>query len=478
MWRGRGGTPARASCAAAATTVGLVDATKESAEACAEQLSLPMMESRDARMAIVAAAERFAREGRLSQAVADRLFASLYNRAEIETAAWVRGQIKETSARSLARWRALAARDKSRLGVDRGAVRRGKGALDRGEDGKVRALLLAAVAHNPALSADHLQKLVKDRFPAFKLPPLRTFQHFLKSLKERNETLLTRVTNPDRFKSAFRISGRNSAPVDRLNELWMIDASPADALCTDGRHAVYVCIDIFSRRLSIYVSRTPKAEAVALLMRQAILAWGVPERLKLDNGSDFIAKASQRLFASLRIEVEFSAPFSPEQKGHVERAIGTLQHDLMPTLPGYIGHSVAERKVIEERKAFSARLGQDDTSAFGVELTAKELQSYCDRWAEGRYATRAHSGLDGMTPQARAASYAGKIRRVDDIRALDLLLAPLAGADGQRVIGKQGVRISGTIDLANPPQIGGGPFEAPICTSIQLNWQPAAQESP
>ena len=71
MWRGRGGTPARASCAAAATTVGLVDATKESAEACAEQLSLPMMESRDARMAIVAAAERFAREGRLSQAVAE-----------------------------------------------------------------------------------------------------------------------------------------------------------------------------------------------------------------------------------------------------------------------------------------------------------------------------------------------------------------------------------------------------------------------
>ncbi len=179
-------------------------------------------------------------------------------------------------------------------------------------------------------------------------------------------------------------------------------------------------------------------------MRKAILEWGAPERLKLDNGSDFIAKASQRLFASLQIEVEFSGPFSPEQKGHVERAIGTLQHDLMPLLPGFVGHSVAHRKIIEERKAFSARLGQDDARAFAVELTAKELQERCDAWARDAYAHRAHSGLDGVTPFAKAASFAGKIRRIENARALDLLLAPLAGADGLRMVGKQGVRIDGS----------------------------------
>ena len=221
----------------------------------------------------------------------------------------------------------------------------------------------------------------------------------------------------------------------------MIDASPADALCVDGRHSIYACVDILSRRLVIQVTRTPRAESVALLIRRAILAWGVPERVKTDNGSDFKAKATERLFASLRIEAEASAPFSPEQKGHIERAIGTLQRDLMPLLPGFIGHSVKDRKVIEERKAFSARLGESDAEAFCVELKAAELQRYCNEWADNRYAHRPHDGLSGATPFAVAAAYPGKVKRIDDVRALDLLLAPIAGKDGMRTVGKTGLRI-------------------------------------
>ena len=70
-----------------------------------------------------------------------------------------------------------------------------------------------------------------------------------------------------------------------------IDASPADVMCVDGRHSVYLCVDIFSRRLIVYVSKTPRAEAVALLIRRAILAWGVPERVHTDNGSDLPPRA-------------------------------------------------------------------------------------------------------------------------------------------------------------------------------------------
>ena len=271
---------------------------------------------------------------------------------------------------------------------------------------------------------------------------MRTFQHFLKGLKATEEALLAKVTNPDAFKSRFRVSGRGSHPVSSLNELWMIDASPADALCVDGRHSLYVCVDIYSRRLVVQVTRTPRAESVALLMRRAILAWGVPERVKTDNGSDFKAKSTARLFSSLRIEPEAAAPFSPEQKGHIERAIGTLQRDLMPLLPGFVGHSVTDRKVIEERKAFSARLGADDARAFKVDLTARELQGWCDDWAAGRYANRPHDGLRGQTPAAAAAAWTGKTRRIEDIRALDLLIAPIAGKDGLRSVTKTGLRIA------------------------------------
>ena len=38
----------------------------------------------------------------------------------------------------------------------------------------------------------------------------------------------------------------------------------------------------------------------------------------------------------------------------------TFQHDCAAILPGFVGHNVADRKMIEERKAFAARLKEDD----------------------------------------------------------------------------------------------------------------------
>jgi putative transposase len=196
------------------------------------------------------------------------------------------------------------------------------------------------------------------------------------------------------------------------------------------------------------VTRTPRAEAVGLLLRQALLAWGVPERIKTDNGSDFTARATRRLIAALGIETDTAHAFSPEEKGVVERAIGTLQRDLMPLLPGYIGHSVADRKVIEARRSFAARLGLDDARAFAVELSAADLQRHLDDWARDRYAHRPHGGLDGATPFAAAAAWTGPIRKIKDEAALTVLLAPVAGQDGRRMVGKQGIRIDGSHYIA------------------------------
>lgn len=458
--KGRGGgleysidlLPPAALAAYAARAIGEVSLAAEDAAAAAveeqkKQLTLIALDNRDARLTLIAAADRYAKNTGLSRNMADRTFAALYNLGKIEVEPGVRAAVPKLSQRTLARWRSLKRVEGiSRLGVDQGAARRGKGALDRGGEGQVRAFLTAAIAHQPHLSADHLLNLIKDKFPNVTVS-LRTVQRMRAKIEEEDKVLLTKITNPDAYKSKYRLSGSNSHAAERLNELWMIDASPADALCVDGRHSVYLCVDIFSRRLSVYVSRTPRAEAVALLMRRGILAWGVPERVKTDNGSDFKAKSTQRLFRALEIEVELSAPFSPEQKGHIERAVKTFQHDLAPLLPGYIGHNVRDRKVIEERKAFSQRLGQDDAGAFCVELTAKELQSYCDDWANGRYAQRPHSGIGGATPFQMAASFAGSVRRIEDVRALDLLLAPAAGGDGIRTVGKKGVRIDGSYYL-------------------------------
>jgi hypothetical protein len=362
----------------------------------------------------------------------------------------------------LKRWRAFArSGKKSKLAVDRAAARRGKGLLDRANEGEIRIYCLALLAKQPQLTAHHVRALVADAFPHIHVggataavPPVRTFQHALKGWRKQHRVELESIRNPDGFKSTMRFAARVANPASRLNEVWQIDASPADVLTLDGRYTIYVCVDIFSRRMIALVTKTPRAAAVGLLIRKAILAWGVPERIKTDNGSDFIARATQRLFAALAIEHEKSAPFRPEQKGHVERAIGTLQRGLMRTLEGFIGHSVADRKVIEGRKAFSQRLGETAEDMFEVRLTAAELQQRADEWCADVYGNAPHAGLKGQTPFAVAAMSATRVRRIEDVRALDMLLAPVAGKDGLRVVTKTGLRINDTHYIAGWLPVG------------------------
>ncbi|WP_249139956.1 DNA-binding protein [Bradyrhizobium japonicum] len=416
----------------------------------ASSVSAGAADARDARLALLGQAERIAREAGVGHKRADRQLCDLYNTSQLEVAPWIKAEVKSLTPRTLARWRAAAkAGHKNKLAVNRAAARRGTGVLDRANDGQLRTYILALVAKQPHLTTHHIRDLVADAFAQITiagnpvaLPPIRTFQAALKSWRTTFRNEIEQIRNPDGYKSAIRFSARVANPALRLNEIWQIDASPADVLTTDGRQTIYVCLDIFSRRMITLVSATPRAAAVGLLIRKAILAWGVPERIKTDNGSDFIAHTTRRLFAALGIDHETSAPFSPEQKGHVERAIGTLQRGLMRTLEGFIGHSVADRKVIENRKAFSQRLGEAPEDMFQVALSAAELQAKLDAWCADVYGTKSNDGLKGRTPFEAAAMAAGSIRRIEDVRALDMLLAPVAGKNGLRTVTKTGLRIN------------------------------------
>lgn len=415
------------------------------------------LEARDARLHLVGIFKAWHAQVRLGTFTAVAMFADLYNAGKIAAPDWVKSNVKGLSGRTLWRWlSASRLGEVDRLGVDRGMARRGKGVMDEAEGGALKARILGLHAHQPYLSADHIRTICRDQFgdtvsyrgSQIPMPSVRSFQSVLKKLQSQHKAELLALHNPDAFKSRMRVSGSRAHLVTRVNELWQIDASPADVLCTDGRHSVYVCVDVFSRRIITSVSKTARADAVGMLLKKALLAWGVPDLIKTDNGSDFVARSTKRLLASLKIETETSAPFSPEQKGVVERAIGTMQRDLMPTLPGFIGHSVADRKAIENRKAFSARLGQDDARAFTVDLSAAELSGYLDRWCEDRYAHRQHGGIGKATPFQMAASCTHPIRRIENEAALAVLLAPVAGKDGIRQVGKQGIRIDGSHYIA------------------------------
>lgn len=412
------------------------------------------LREQDARLAVLGALKSFIRSCGLKQTIAIGQFVDLYNLGRIELAPWVAETLPRLSSRTVQRWKSAADEGEvERLAVDRGAGRRGQGVLDAAFDGEIKHFAVAVYSFNELYSARQIHETVRQEFSArlatagLRLPGLRAFEIRFAAWKQEYAAGLLRMMDPDGFRSKMRTSGSYAHMAPHLNALWQIDASPVDALCVDGRHSIYVCIDIWSRRLVPFVSKTPRSEAVQLLMRKAILAWGVPDAVKTDNGSDFVARATVRLFAKLQIETIRSVAFSPWQKGVVERAIRTFQADCATMLPGFVGHSVAHRKKIEGRKAFSQRLGQTENDAFNVSLTGEELQQLVDRWADEIYAQREHGGIGKMTPFARAASSRQPVRTVD-ADALATLLMQAPDAEGIRTVTKHGVRVDGFHYLA------------------------------
>lgn len=424
-------------------------------------LSARAQHARDARLAIVAKFKTFSAGLKVGYALCSQVFVDRYNAGMIDVADFVREAVPTLSKRSLARWQSVKRGGKiNALAYDPAAARKGTGVLDTANGGAVRSFILGLIAHQPHLAAKRVRTICRDEFgdmilvvskgveTAVEMPPVRTFQHALKGLKVEHKVELLKLTNPDLYRSTMAPSGVGMlSHITEANQMWQIDASPVDALCVDGRWSVYACIDIATRRMIFLLSRTPRASAVALLIRKAIIAWGTPDLIKTDNGSDFTARDTNRLFTSTGIETILSDPYQPQQKGHIERGIGTFQRDVGPLLPGFIGHSVTDRKAIESRKSFAARLGEKEAETFGVSLTGQQLQAYIDAWAEEVYQHAEHAGIGGKTPFQMAMASTREIRRIDE-RALDLLLMPVAGDDGMRKVTKFGIRIDNNFYMA------------------------------
>lgn len=308
---------------------------------------LPMPETdrarkaQEARLAVLTAYDRFGSGLNLRDTGRTSVFVGSYNMGHIKVDDWVRAEIPSLSRRTLARWRSDRQKGLG-LGIDRGQAR--KGLLDTANGGRVKAHILGLIAHQPDIKAERVHTLVQGKFGELvdqkgnprPVPPIRTIQHTIKRWKVEEVVVLTQLSNPDAYRSTMAPVGtRTLQHIKAPNVLWQIDASPLDAMSTDEhkRPTLYACLDIGTRRLAILITRTPRADAVALLFRKAILAWGVPKKIKTDNGSDFVAEDTKRLFDALGIEMELSTAYSPQQKGHVERVIRTFQHNFAELLP-------------------------------------------------------------------------------------------------------------------------------------------------
>lgn len=426
----------------------------------ASQKRYSEFERTTARIAIVSLFESFRNSLNLKILEAEKRFIGFYQtEGNKECSAivpkWIFDIYPKFSVQSLRNWRSTKKKATSLEDLSaKYGNRKGTGIIDRAYGGDMATYVAALITKQSHLTVGHVRDLCINKFGLTvkienarngsieerDMPSIKSFERFINRWKSENKGLFLNLTDPDGYKNSMQPAfGKADSHVQALNQVWEIDASPVDAMCDDGRYNIYSIIDIYSRRAMFSVSKTPTTEASLLLVRRAIMEWGVPDVLKTDNGSDFVSYRFRSAMALLGVEQSVCTPFTPEAKAYVERVFRTLQHDLMPLLPGFIGHSVADRSKIEKTKAFSKRLGESDKDAFSIEMTADDLQQYIDDWAFNKYGNRVH-GSTKEAPNQRAQSWVGAIKKIANERVLDVLLSPIASGNGYRVVTKKGIR--------------------------------------
>lgn len=149
----------------------------------------------------------------------------------------------------------------------------------------------------------------------------------------------------DRYELVYRFRA------DRPNRMWQADHTELDILILDvngkpDRPWLTTVMDDHSRAICGYTVFTgaPSALQTALALRQAIWhksdpSWamcGIPDVLYVDHGSDFTSHHIDRTAIELHIRIIHSTVARPQGRGKIERFFGTVNTELLTTLPGHL----------------------------------------------------------------------------------------------------------------------------------------------
>jgi putative transposase len=165
-----------------------------------------------------------------------------------------------------------------------------------------------------------------------------------------------------------RIPSRHPQPLavgERVNACWSADFM-SDALWDGRRFRTFNVVDDYNREaLAVEIDlNLPAGRVIRTLDR--IAAWrGYPERLRLDNGPEFVAIALAEWAEAKGVELEFIQPGRPMQNGFIERFNG------------------------------SYRKGVLDLYVF---RNLTEVREHTERWLHDYNEEIPHNALDGLTP--------------------------------------------------------------------------------
>lgn len=172
-----------------------------------------------------------------------------------------------------------------------------------------------------------------------------------------------------RRKGKKRLPNRNPQPLMATllpNECWSIDFM-SDALMCGRRFRTFNVVDDFNREaLAIEVDLSLPAQRVIRVLERISMWRGYPEKLRMDNGPEFISLALAEWAEKNGITLEFIKPGKPTQNSFIERFNRSFRNEVL------------------DRYAFR---------------TLAEVREIADQWRIEYNEERPHDSLSDMTPK-------------------------------------------------------------------------------
>lgn len=159
--------------------------------------------------------------------------------------------------------------------------------------------------------------------------------------------------------------------VTGVNQCWAMDFM-SDALFNGRRFRALTMMDLYSREcLNIYADSRITGDTVVDILDSISYHRGRPERIRVDNGPEFISKALDKYSYENNIKLEFSRPGKPTDNAFIESFNGSLRDECF------------------------------NTNWF---LSIEDAQSKIETWRRDYNEFRPHSSLGNMTPRDFARS--------------------------------------------------------------------------
>ena len=165
------------------------------------------------------------------------------------------------------------------------------------------------------------------------------------------EVLNYRSKRPKRSRAAAHRLER--VAFQRPHQSWSMDFV-ADNLFDGRKIRAFTIVDNCSRQcLAIHVGQSLKGEDVVAVMQRLRQELGlVPERIQVDNGSEFISKALDRWAYDQHVTLDFSRPGKPTDNPYIESFNGSFRDECL-NVHWFLSLTDAQDKIEQWRQEYN-----------------------------------------------------------------------------------------------------------------------------